>query len=265
MYRVVVADDEEPVLDSFSFIFERDIEDFEISALARSGIEAVNKIKETSPDLVFMDIQMPGMDGLEVIKQIREQFPETVFILATAYERFDIAKRAVPLGIYSYMVKPISRKTIVEKINEVRNYLISEQEKKRKQLEALNLLRISQNERKQKYISSFTSRNPTDSEWKDFSNLYEINTETAAACLVGMKSDIPESIRNEVFKAVSEKLNFKIRCTGGILGKRLLLILIEEKELIIIERFLNNIIEEWNEYHIFYSLGDFTHYSQLTE
>ena len=64
MYRVLVVDDEEPVLNSFNFIFEKYVSNFVLCGMARSGTEAIKEIKEKRPDLVFMDIQMPGIDGI---------------------------------------------------------------------------------------------------------------------------------------------------------------------------------------------------------
>ncbi len=116
MYQVMIVDDEEPVLDSFAYILEKDVTDFALCGKARSGIEAVNMIQKLSPDLVFMDIQMPGIDGLEAIRQVRQLVPNTIFILATAYERFDIAQKAIPLGVFSYMVKPVSRKMLLDEL-----------------------------------------------------------------------------------------------------------------------------------------------------
>jgi len=110
----MIVDDEEPVLDSFSFIFKKYINAFSLCGIARTGLEAIKEIKDKNPDLVFMDIQMPGMDGMETIRQLRPLFPHIIFILATAYERFDIAQKAIELGVFSYLVKPVSRNKILQ-------------------------------------------------------------------------------------------------------------------------------------------------------
>ena len=131
MYRVVIVDDEEPVLDSFGYIFGKYINDFILCGKARSGTEAVKEIKDKNPDVVFMDIQMPGMDGIEAIRQLRPLFPQVIFILATAYERFDIAQKAIPLGVFSYLVKPVSRAKILEELEKVKKELGHEKKRTR--------------------------------------------------------------------------------------------------------------------------------------
>jgi two-component system response regulator YesN len=122
MYRVLIVDDEEPVLESYEFML-KDAEGFILAGKARSGYEALKLIYETVPDLVFMDINIPGMDGLAVIAEVHEKFSATVFILSTAYERFDLAQRAIPLGVFEYLVKPVSRKTFASTLEKVRDHI----------------------------------------------------------------------------------------------------------------------------------------------
>ncbi len=121
MYKVLIVDDEEPVLDSFAFMLDSGVEDFALAGKARSGYEAIKLIYELRPDVVFMDINMPGIDGLETIAEVHEKFPDTAFILSTAYERFDLARRAIPLGVFAYLVKPVTKSTFFSTLDDVRD------------------------------------------------------------------------------------------------------------------------------------------------
>jgi len=114
MHTVLIVDDEEPVLESYGFILENGVDGFRLAGKARSGYEAIKLIYELNPDIVFMDINMPGIDGLDTIAEVHEKFSDTVFVLSTAYERFDLATRAIPLGVFAYLVKPVSKKLFVE-------------------------------------------------------------------------------------------------------------------------------------------------------
>ena len=113
MFSVLIVDDEEPVLDSYEFMLNTfsDGNLFTLAGKARTGYEALKLIHEKEPDLVFMDINIPGIDGLSVLEDVYKKYPRMVCILSTAYERFDLAKRAIPLGVFAYLVKPVSRKT----------------------------------------------------------------------------------------------------------------------------------------------------------
>ena len=116
MYSVLIVDDEEPVLESYEFMLGvfsdgSQKKPFTLAGKARTGYEALKLIHEKEPDIVFMDINIPGIDGLSVLEDVHKKFPRMVCILSTAYERFDLAKRAIPLGVFAYLIKPVSRKT----------------------------------------------------------------------------------------------------------------------------------------------------------
>ena len=123
MYSVLIVDDEEPVLESYTFLVQEAGEDFTVCGTARSGEQALALAQRSRPDIVLMDIAMPGMDGLDTIKELQRSFPETLYILSTAYERFDLAQRAIPLGVFSYLVKPVSRKRFMETLQQARKHL----------------------------------------------------------------------------------------------------------------------------------------------
>ncbi len=123
MYTVLIVDDEEPVLESFSHMLAEGVEGFSLAGVARNGFDAMKAIHELRPDVVFMDINMPGIDGLETISRVHETVPETVFALCTAYERFDLARRAIPLGVQAYLVKPVTKRMFVDTLSEIRDRL----------------------------------------------------------------------------------------------------------------------------------------------
>ena len=73
------------------------------------GVDAVEKAVSLAPDIVLMDVWMPGISGLDAVREIRARGLHCVFILVTAYERFDIASEAMELGVLDYLLKPLSR------------------------------------------------------------------------------------------------------------------------------------------------------------
>ncbi|MCL2472418.1 MAG: response regulator, partial [Treponema sp.] len=125
MFSVLIVDDEEPVLDSYEYMLnsfsdgEGNPSPFTLTGKARTGYEALRLIHENEPDLVFMDINIPGIDGLAVLEDVYKKYPRMVCILSTAYERFDLAKRAIPLGAFAYLVKPVSKKLFVSTLENV--------------------------------------------------------------------------------------------------------------------------------------------------
>ena len=96
------------------------IEGIEIAGEARNGREAVKKIRQLAPDLVFLDIQMPGMSGFDVIQALQgETLP--AFLFVTAYDEFAI--KAFEVNAVDYLLKPIEDSRLEEAIAKVRAHL----------------------------------------------------------------------------------------------------------------------------------------------
>lgn len=74
--------------------------------LAGSGLEAIEKVKAASPDLILMDMKMPGMNGIETLQEVREIDDSVAVIMMTAYGELEIIAEAVKFGIKEYVTKP---------------------------------------------------------------------------------------------------------------------------------------------------------------
>ncbi len=114
MYRILLADDEQIVIDSLTFIIERNFPGQVEFLSARSGGDAIELCQANKVDIAFMDVSMPGLNGIEAIKAIKASSPAVIFIVLTAFDRFEYAQQAVNLGVYEYLSKPVNRNKIVE-------------------------------------------------------------------------------------------------------------------------------------------------------
>ncbi len=129
MYKILIADDEPIVLEGIKFIIEENFSDIEIVATASSGREAIEASNRVSPDIILMDIKMPGINGIEAIETIKKRYPSIRFVIVSAYEQFEYAKQAVELGVSEYILKPINQ----EKLLNVLEKLTQEIDAERKQ------------------------------------------------------------------------------------------------------------------------------------
>ncbi len=263
MYKVMIVDDEEPVLESFAFIMDKDVRDFVLCGKARSGTEALRLIPELTPDLIFMDIQMPGIDGLEVIKQIRPQFPNIVFILATAYERFDIAQKAIPLGVFSYMVKPISKKKLLKEFSEVKNHLDVQKERELRIVKDVQLLNKTKVEEKDRFLRGIMWRDSSKKLWDDFLHHFDIECEKGRIFLLEIVGDISEDIKKDVYKSVLEKIQFKYNCLGTVVTGRIIMFFPEERTLNNLSYHAKKILDGFNSYNFLLGEGSVHPLSQL--
>jgi len=115
---VIIVDDEQLARDELSYLL-RDVADVELIGQGKNGVEAVSLIKELSPDLVFLDVQMPGLDGFGVIKKLMERkirLPNIVF--TTAFDQY--AVKAFEVSALDYILKPCEKKRIVQAVEKAR-------------------------------------------------------------------------------------------------------------------------------------------------
>src|SRR5271156_5018412 len=100
----ILVDDEKLASDELAYLL-KEFADVEVIATASNGLEAVKLIADLEPDLVFLDVQMPGLDGMGVIEKLRAQaVPLPYFVMATAYDQY--AVEAFRLQALDYLLKP---------------------------------------------------------------------------------------------------------------------------------------------------------------
>lgn len=118
MTKLLIVDDEQIEREGMQAILQRAYPDLIIEQ-AKNGKIAVEMTGEFSPDLILMDIMMPGMNGLEAIEHISADHPEVKFVMVTAYDMFDYARTALKLGVKDYLLKPSKPSEIVETVGKV--------------------------------------------------------------------------------------------------------------------------------------------------
>ena len=136
MYKLLIAEDEQLERQALQFIIERRLTDINVVGETGDGLSAVRIAEKEKPDVVLMDIRMPGINGLEAAKNIRKILPDTVVIMLTAMEEFSYAKEALTLGAAKYLLKPVCPDDLVRALDEITVII---DEKRAKQQEEKNL------------------------------------------------------------------------------------------------------------------------------
>lgn len=122
---ILIVDDEASIVKSLAGILSD--EGFEILT-ASNGYEGLKILEAASPDLVLLDIWMPGIDGIDTLKEIKEKFPATQVIMITGHGTFETAVSATKIGAFDFIEKPLSIDKVIVAINNALNFRRLEEE-----------------------------------------------------------------------------------------------------------------------------------------
>jgi DNA-binding NarL/FixJ family response regulator len=112
--RALIVDDHPVTREGLRTALELSDEVVVVVGEAASGEEAVERARELSPDVVFMDVRMPGMDGIEATRRIRQAAPEVKIILITIDESRGAISEAIQAGVSGYLLKDASPDSLVD-------------------------------------------------------------------------------------------------------------------------------------------------------
>ena len=102
MQTILIVDDDK----SIRYSLKRMMEEKYSILTAQNGEEALDQVKENSPDLIIMDIKMPGRNGIDVLKEIKSIDPKSLVIIMTAFGTTETAIEAMKYGAFDYILKP---------------------------------------------------------------------------------------------------------------------------------------------------------------
>lgn len=111
-YKIMVVDDSRVIHSEMKKMLEGS--EFEIVGNCRNGEDALAEYERVKPDLVTMDIVMPGMDGLETCKALKKKWPEAEVFMVSSMAYDEIIDESVALGAKGFLFKPFTRETLLE-------------------------------------------------------------------------------------------------------------------------------------------------------
>lgn len=113
--KVIICDDQALVRDGLEMLLRLDRE-IEVVGTAQDGAEAVELVEKTQPDLVLMDLKMPGMNGIEATRQIRARYPQVRVLVLTTFDDDEWVFDAIRAGASGYMLKDTSREEMLKAV-----------------------------------------------------------------------------------------------------------------------------------------------------
>ena len=129
MIKVLIADDEKKICRLINMLCDWNCFGMEVVGFAYNGPDAIELIKKLEPDILIIDIRMPGCDGIEVIEKARQMNLPLEIIIISGYADFSYAKAAISQGVSAYLLKPIKKTELEEALNHVKKNIIKERKK----------------------------------------------------------------------------------------------------------------------------------------
>lgn len=133
MYKLLIADDEMLERQVLRLIISTKLKEVEIVGEAENGRKAIQLVHQFSPDIIIMDIKMPGIDGIEVLKLIKNQHPHIKVIMLSAFDKFEYARQVMQQGVKEYLLKPARKDELVAAVERVLSELKMERQEKEEQ------------------------------------------------------------------------------------------------------------------------------------
>jgi len=117
MIRILICDDQDLVCEGLKAILSTDL-DLEVVGVANDGAEAIEMISTCQPDLVLMDLKMPGMNGIHATRHIHQQYPQVHVLVLTTYDADNWVFDAIRAGARGYLLKDTPRERLIAAIKE---------------------------------------------------------------------------------------------------------------------------------------------------
>jgi len=111
--KILICDDQAVIRDGLEMLLKLE-RDFEIVGAAQDGAEAIELAAQKEPDLILMDLKMPGTNGIEATREIRARFPDTKVLILTTYDDDEWLFDAIRAGASGYLLKDTPRQKIIE-------------------------------------------------------------------------------------------------------------------------------------------------------
>ncbi|MDR1596538.1 MAG: response regulator transcription factor [Treponema sp.] len=122
--KILLADDQTLITESLRTFLSNYAEDMTVIGIAADGAEAVGLAEKERPDIILMDVLMPGMDGTEAARVIKDSHPEIKIIMLSTYDEDEYVRAAIMAGASGYLLKAISPTELITVIRALKNNVI---------------------------------------------------------------------------------------------------------------------------------------------
>jgi two-component system response regulator YesN len=140
MYQVMLVDDEPVEIEALALLIQKNFPELNVCSQCSNALDAISQAKICNPDIIVMDINMPGPNGLQAIEEIRKTNPNCHFIVMTAHSKFEYAHQSIQLGVDDFVLKPARRAEITRVIEQIMDKINRDRRQKSESEKVLEVL-----------------------------------------------------------------------------------------------------------------------------
>lgn len=183
LLKILIVDDEVLERKALTKIINGFSENVTVIGEAQNGRKAIEMAQEHRPDVIFMDIKMPGIDGVQAVKEIRKTDTSIRFIMVSAFNTFEYAKEVMQQGVKEYILKPSRKKDILESLQRVSEEILEERKQLQEQISLRNNLDRAVSIAQKEWISSLILNQVDDLTFDEWGQLLGVEIVSAYVML----------------------------------------------------------------------------------
>jgi len=227
--KLLIAEDEALERKALRFLLDKYFsESIEVVDEVNNGRDAVDIARSLKPHIILMDIHMPIMDGLEACSFIKNNHKETEFIILTAFNYFDYAKKAIHIGVSDYLLKPFSNDEFISSLNKVINKINSKNSMVNKNNELKeNYKKISPYVEKQMVANIAYGVTLTEDQFNEYRNI--LNIDSVMFCCITFNLKDKKIFDENSIVVIKNKLSILFpKIVGGLCLNHIILFVFNE-------------------------------------
>ncbi|WMJ23535.1 response regulator [Paludicola sp. MB14-C6] len=224
MYSLIIVEDEPIEREALKLLIRNNFPNIEIVGEAANGFEAMDLYKIHCPDIMMVDINMPGITGLQTIKEIKSLNCKTKFIILTSYSKFEYAKEAIHLGVEDFILKPTNIAQITEIFKNLTNKLDEQKSKEKINSELRSKLKKSKDLIESDCVLSFVS-GITNEKSEQICEVLDMNIKSGFCIIVNIK-DRRESL---LFNIKMNLVKLGFNCIGKIMHNYIVFFILSQE------------------------------------
>lgn len=224
MYKILIVDDEALARYALRVLITRNFPNLEIVGEAENGNQAIELANKLKPHIIIMDVKMPGINGIDASNKILDLYPEMRILILTAYDSFNYVQKALNIGVKGYVLKPLKKDEIVNKIQEIIVNIQTSEQKNDQSTYIDNKIKIVKPFIEKELVSAFAMGSIDINEVKSYLNFLQKDITSGYFMFINYGQNysmhINDSLRNKinrdkVYEILTKFLSLMKKCIIG--------------------------------------------------